>query len=169
MALNLNEFVHKKTLVMLGDQKFKLTELTLADMAVFRSRIQENRKATRAERAERMMKDAETIGGIEPTDILKMLDTPPTEEEYEAVAETIEGVIHLAYLSLQYSHPGISEDQVGTMITIHQVPEVVEAMMPSDDKKKSKTPPEKRSRGVLQSRSSSVSTKGRSPGQKSSG
>ena len=166
--LNLTEFVHKKTLVMLGDQKFKFTELTLGDMAQFRAKIQGKRKTTRAERAERMMADAKMIGDIEPMDILKMLDTTPTEEEYEAEAETIEGVIHLAYLSLQYAHPGIAEKQVHEMITIKQVPEIVEAMMPSDGKKKAETPTKKRSRGVLPSRSSSGSTKGQSRGQKSS-
>jgi len=113
------------------------------------------------------MKDAKTIGGIDPVQILEILDRPPTEDEYEAAAETIEGIIHMAYLSLRHHHAGISEEEVAAIINIGRIQEVVDAMMPTDDKKKPKTLTESRSRGVLQSPSSSGSTKGASRGRKS--
>ena len=168
MVLNLAEFVRKKTLVKLGGQDFKFTELALGDMGQFRGRVQDQRKSTRAERAIRLMADAETIGGMDPKDILDRLDRPSTEEEYDAAAETIEGVIFLAFLSLQYAHPNLSEEQVGTMVPLGKLEEIVEAMIPGSKEKKSpKTLKEKRSRGVLRSRSSSGSTKGQSRGPKS--
>ena len=146
MSLDLTAFVHKVTTIELGKQKLQFTELTLGDMAEFRGRVQEKRKATRAERSERIMKDAEALK-VDPLEVLTRLDKPPTEEEYEAEAETIEGVIHLAFLSLRHKMVGISEEQVEQFIPVGNVDEIVEAMLPSVGKKKPKTLKEKRSRG----------------------
>lgn len=146
MSLDLTAFVHKKTAIELGESSFTFTELTLGDMAEFRARIQEKRKTTRAERAERLMKDAEVLK-VDPLEVLERLDKPPTEEEYEAEAETIEGVIHLAYLSLRHHQLGITEENVKKIIAIGKVDEIVDAMLPSDKKKPSLK--EKRSRGAV--------------------
>jgi hypothetical protein len=142
----------------------KFTELTLGDMAAFRARVEEQRESTRKRRAERLMEDAKTLGDVGGKEILELLDRPLTEADYEAHAETIDGVIYMAYLSLKHHHTDIGEDDVKELISVSDTESVVAAMLPEAEKKSPKTPQRKRSRGVLPSHSSSGGTKGQSNG-----
>lgn len=160
MALDLSSLQRRKTDIELSGRSFTFTELTLGDMAAFRARIQEQRRATRQERRERLIADAKTLEDIDGEKILEMLDKPLTDEDYEAEAETIEGVIYLAFLSLKHHHIEITEPDVQELIGVSDIEAVVAAMLPQEDKKKSSTRKRSRSPGALPSPSRSGGIKG---------
>lgn len=170
MALNLNHIRRKKTTLTLGGSDFVFTELTLGDMGEFRAWVNENRDKTREARRTRLLADAEAIGDVDPLKLLEALDRPPTEEDYDAQAETSEGLLYLACLSLKHEEPRWSVENVGQCVTPADLPDIVKAMFPpapDGSKKKPASLKEKRSRGVLRRPSSSGSTKGRSSGKTS--
>ena len=136
--LNLEGYVRKRTPLTLGGKEFTFSELTLGDMAQFRARVVANKEAAREKRRERIIKDAQALGGIDATDILERLDKPPTDDEVEAEAETVEGVIFLATLSLKYHHPEITEEQVASIIGVGDTEKVVQAMLPPVGEKKTR-------------------------------
>lgn len=132
----LDSFVPKTTEVELGGKKYKFAELTLADFALFRARVVEQRDAVRGKRRDRLLIDAEKIGGVDPVKLLEQLDRPPTEEEVEAEMETVEGIGFMAYLSLKHSYPEVTLDKVMQMIAVSSAPNIAIALMGSPDKKK---------------------------------
>ena len=90
MALNLSNLKHKKTTLTLAGSDYVFTELTLGDIGEFRAWVNENRDNTREMRRTRLLADAKEIGDVDPLKLLEILDKPPTEEEYDAQAETVE-------------------------------------------------------------------------------
>ena len=131
MGLDLADFVRKTTPVKLGGKEYIFTEITLDDMALFRQRVREQREKTRAERRKRLLEDAKAIDNVVPLELLKMLDEPPSEDEYQAAMDTVEGSVYLAYLSLRHKYPEISEHDVGNMITPTALEsDIVYAMFP---------------------------------------
>jgi len=153
MSMNLSGFVHKKTPLTIGTEEFIFTELTLGDMAEFKAHLINDRKKLNVERRGRLMKDAESIEGIDPLELLKLTDTSISEEEVEAETETVEGIGYLAYLSLRYAHPEISVENVMEIITPNILDDVTPALFPSDepeiDKKKPKQTKPKRKRSRI--------------------
>ena len=149
MAIDLTGYVRKTTKVNIGSEEFIFVELNLADMAEFRAHVKDKRRKINDERRKRLIADAAKIGGIDPAELLKITDTPVTEEEFQAESETIEGLGHLAYLSLKYKHPGIALNQVMQLITPNVLDKVTDAMFPELDLPKdstSKTKKKKQSR-----------------------
>ena len=163
MGLDLVGFVRKTTKVTLGGKDFIFTELTLGDLGVIKSRVTEHKKATRAERRDRLLEDAKAIGDVDPLKLLEALDRPPSEAEYDAFAETPAGATLAIYLSLKHAHPEVTEADAAQIVGVADMSRLKDAMGLGDDEKK--TAPslkEKRLRGVLPSQSRSASTKGRS-------
>lgn len=151
MGLDLAGYKRATTGVMLGGKKYVFTELTLSDMAEFRSWVVERRKATRDDRRQRLLDDAKVIGNVDPMKLLEALDRPPTEAEYEAEAETIEGVRKLAHLSLRHHHPEATNEDAGSIVTIASIDKVVAAMFqPNGEQPKKKRPEANRSRSKRQ-------------------
>lgn len=69
--------------------------------------------------------------------LLEFIDKPLTEDEIDAEMETTEGLAFLAYLSLRYSQPEISKDDVLKIITPASLSEITGALFTiSKDKKK---------------------------------
>jgi len=142
MSIDLGGFVKKKTIVEIGTEKFKFTELTIADLCEFRAEINTKREAYNKKRRERLLEDAQKIGGVNPMELLRYVDKPTTEEEVEAEMETTDGLGFLAYLSLRTSHPGISREQALGILLPSKMEEITAAMFPKkddDSKKKPKT------------------------------
>ena len=140
MAMDLSGFVQRKTEITIGSKVFMFTELTLGDLATFKAELIKQREKGKDKRRERLMADAEKIGGIEPMELLKFLEKPLTEEEIDAEMETEDGMGFLAYLSLRYHHTEISKEQALGIITPSNGKAINEAMFPNDSKEVKKKP-----------------------------
>ena len=130
MALDLSAYLPKRTTIKLGGMVFNFAELTLADLAEFKAYLIEQREQLNKKRRERLVEMAKAIGDVDPMELLKLTDTSISDEEMEVQMETVEGVGRLAYYSLRYAHPGIDAKQAMKVITIDNMEQVIEAMMP---------------------------------------
>ncbi len=135
MAMDLSGYVRKRTTIKIGNTEFVFTELSLADLAAFKAHLMEQRKKINYERRERLLTDAERIGNIEPTELLKFLDSSISEEELEAQMESVEGLGYLAYLSLKYHYPEVSKEDALKVVTPEFVEPVTLAMFPLEPEK----------------------------------
>ncbi len=142
MSINLEGFIRRKTEVELGGKKWIFNELSLADFARLRAKMAKERKANLVERRKQLIEEAKGIGDIDPLRLLEHLDKPVTDEEMDAEMESIEGVGYMAYLSLKYAYPEVTEDDALMLVSIDKIEEIVGAMMGglSSDKKKPKAP-----------------------------
>lgn len=140
MSINLEGFVRRKTKLKLGGKEWIFNELSLADFARLRAKMAKERKANLAERRKQLIEEAKGIGDIDPLKLLEHLDKPVTDEEMDAEMESIEGVGYMAYLSLKYAYPEVTEEDALKMLSIDKIEVVVGAMMGglSGDKKKPK-------------------------------
>lgn len=155
MAVDLSGFVHKTTEITIGTKKFIFTELTLADMAVFKDHLNTERKKLNEDRRARLVADGKAIGGIEPVDLLKFTDSTMSEDEVNTQAGTIEGIGYLAYLSLKHRYLEISIEDAMKIVTPGNLDIVTDAMFPEipesdESKKKLTTVPKKRKRNPYQ-------------------
>ena len=141
MSINLEGFVRRKTEIKLGGKKWTFTELSLSDFAQFRAKMVKERKVYLAERRKEIIEEAKSIGEVETLKLMEHLEKPVTDEEIDAHLESVEGVGFLAYLSLKYHYPEVTEDDALRMISIENLKEVTEAMIGEieSDKKKQKT------------------------------
>ena len=138
MAIGLDGFVRKKTKITIGTKDFTFTELSLADFAEFRARMQEQRNEFNQQRRQRLIEDAKKLDNINSMELLKFADKPLTEEEVEAEMETVEGLGFLVYLSLRYEQPGIEIKQAMEITTMSEIEKISNAMFPSFDESKKK-------------------------------
>ncbi len=141
MAIGLDGFVRKKTKIEIGTKEFTFTELSLADFAEFRVRIQGQRDEFNQQRRQRLIEDAKKLDGIDSMELLKFADKSLTEDEIEAEMETSEGLGYLVYLSLRYEHQGIEIKQAMEITTMSEIEKISDAMFPSlgDESKKKRT------------------------------
>lgn len=140
MGINLEGFIRRKTKIKFGGKEWIFTELSLADFARFRAKMVKERKEHLAERRKQLIEEAKGIGDIDPLKLLEHLDKPVTDEDMDAEMETVGGCGFLAYLSLKYAYPEVSEDDALMMVSIDKIAEIVDAMIGglSEDKKKPK-------------------------------
>lgn len=141
MSINLEGFIRRKTTIKLGDKDWVFTELSLADFAQFRAKMVKERKVNLAERRKELIAEAKEIGEVETLKLLDHLNKPVTDEDMDAEMESVEGVGFLAYLSLRYHYPEVSQEDAISMISIDNIKDVTGAMIGSivEDKKKPKT------------------------------
>ena len=133
--ISLDGFVRKKTVIKIGTKNFTFAELNLAELAEFKAELVKKRDELNDERRSRLIELAEKIGSIDPIEVLKLTDSSVSEEEFEAQMETVEGLGHLAYLSLRVVHPGIDRNQAKELVTPANIDKVVAAMFPKPDKR----------------------------------
>lgn len=140
MSINLEGFLRRKTKVKLGGKEWTFTELSLADFAQLRAKMVKERKANLAERRKQLIEEAKSLGDIDPLKLLEHLNKPVTDEDMDAEMETVGGCGFMAYLSLKYAYPEVTEEDALKMVSIDKIEEIVEAMIGglSDDKKKPK-------------------------------
>lgn len=127
---DLSGFVRKRTKIVIGTKEFIFTELSLGDYAEFKASLIEQHEKLNEKRRVRLLSDAQKVGTIDPMELLKFLDSSISEDELEAQTYTVEGIGHLAYLSLRYAHPGISRAQVMEIITLDHIEDITKAMFP---------------------------------------
>lgn len=138
MSINLEGFIRRKTEVELGGKEWVFTELSLADFAQFRAKMAKERKEYLAERRKTIAEEAKEIGEVETLKLLEHLDKPVTDEEIDAQMDSVDGIGFLAYLSLKYHYPEVTEDDALKMVSVEKLPEITEAMLGEQDKKKLK-------------------------------
>ncbi len=132
MTIDLSGFVLKKTELIIGTKKFTFTELSIADYAELKAHLVTEREKVCKQRRERLIEDANKItGDIDAIELLKLTDTSISDAELEAHAYTVEGIGFLAYLSLRYSHLGISREQAMQIVTLEAIEEITSAMFPA--------------------------------------
>ena len=129
MAINLEGFIRRKTKIELGGKDWTFTELSLSDFAQLRAKMVKERKAYLAERRKQLIEEAKGIGEIDPLKLLEHLDKPVTDAEMDAEMETVEGCGFMAYLSLKYAYPEVTEDNALQMVSIDMIESIVEAMI----------------------------------------
>lgn len=137
--INLEGYVRKHTKIEIGGKELVFSELTISDFAQFRARTVKEREKTKDKRRGRLIAEAEKIGGIDPLKLLEQLDKPITDEDIEAEMDTVEGMGYLVYLSLKYSHPEITEEQVVEIICISDLEKITAAIVPMPETKKKRT------------------------------
>ena len=130
MTMDLSGYVPKKTTIKIGTREFIFTEISIFDLALFKAYLMGQREALNAKRRERLLKDAQGIGNIDPLELLKYTDSSVSEEEFAAEMESIEGVGYLAYLSLKYHYPEINKEQAAQIVTPATLEQVTKAMFP---------------------------------------
>lgn len=138
MSINLEGFIRQKTKVKLGGKDWLFTELSLSDFAQLRVKMVRERKANLAERRKQLIEEAKGIGEIDPLKLLEHLDKPVTDEDMDAEMETVEGLGFMAYLSLKYHYPEVTEEDALKMVSIDKIEEITKAMigdLPEDKKK----------------------------------
>jgi len=148
----LSEFVQKKTTIKIGGKSWVFSELTLADIASFKACLKTQREKANDVRRMRLLKDAKEVSNLDPVELLRLVDTSISEEEFEKESETIEGIGHLAHLSLKHHHPELTLAMTLDMITTNLIEVITEAMFPSlsDSSKKKVTSRSKNSRSLQQ-------------------
>lgn len=136
MAMDLSDFIPKRTKLTLGGKEWTFAELTLGDFAEFRAELMSQRKKENAERRQQLIDTAEKLGNVDTMKLLEYLDKPISEQEIEDAMKTFDGLVFLAYLSLRHVHVGISREQVGQICTLGAIEEITAAMFPSEQAKK---------------------------------
>lgn len=139
MSINLEGFIRRKTKIVLGGKEWIFTEISLSDFAQFRAKMAKERKDYLAERRQEIIKEAKDIGEVESLKLLEHLDKPVTDDDVDAQLDSVEGVGFLAYLSLKYHYPEVTEDDALKMISIDNIGDVANAMFGEPDKKKPKS------------------------------
>lgn len=141
MGNYLEAYKRQKKIIQLGGKDFTFSELSLVDLAEFKSRVVEERNRTREQRKNQLLEDVKKIEGLDPIKILERIDRPPTDDELYEEMQTIEGVGFLAYRSLKYEYPDMTEAEAMAMVTIDNLTELVEILVPSgeDESKKKRT------------------------------
>jgi len=129
MAIDLSGFVRATKTVKLGGKDFVFTQISLNDFALFRRRVIENRRKLQKQKRKELLEQAKELGEVNILEIIKEFERMPTDAEIEAEMETLEGMGYLAYLSLKYKYPEITEDEVMSLLTISDIPAVAEAIM----------------------------------------
>jgi len=138
MTIPLDGYLPKQTELEISGIKLKFSELTLGDLAEFKSDIKQRRDKYRREHRQELIEVAKELGDIDPLKLLEQLDKPLSEEQVEAEMETVEGLNLLILLSLRRAHPGISAEQVGMIVSVSRLDEIVEAILPGQDELKKK-------------------------------
>lgn len=138
--MDLSGFVRKRTKIVLGEMEFVFSELSLLDLAKFRAHLVEQRKKLNDKRRERLLTAAERIGQVDAMELLKFTDSSLSEKEFEEQMETTEGLGYLAYLSLKYAYPEISQDDAMIIMSVNAdlLDLVTEAMLPIPASEKEK-------------------------------
>jgi len=130
MAIDLSGFVRATKTVRLGGKDFVFTQISLNDFALFRRRVIEQRKEQQKQRRKELLGQAKELGEINNVmELLREIEKMPSDAEIEAEMETLEGMGYLAYLSLKYKYPEITEEEVMSLLTISDIPAVAEAIM----------------------------------------
>lgn len=129
MSINLEGFIRRKTKIKLGGKEWVFTELSLADFAQLRAKMVKERKEYLAERRKEIIREAKEIGEVDTLKLLEHLNKPITDEDMDAEMETLGGCGFMACLSLKYHYTEITEDDAMKMISIDNIPEIIEAMI----------------------------------------
>ena len=137
--INLEGYVRKHKTIKLGGKDFVFSELSISDFAKFRTRIVDEREKTKDKRRERLIAEAEKIGGIDPLKLLAQLDRPVSDEDIEAEMDTIEGMGYLVYLSLKYHYPDMTSEEAMALVGIGDLEEIAAIIVPAPDVKKKRT------------------------------
>ncbi|KKN20893.1 hypothetical protein LCGC14_0930970 [marine sediment metagenome] len=127
----LDVFVQKKTTISIGGKSWIFSELTLADIAAFKACLKEQRDKANNARRMRLLKDAKEVSNLDPVELLRLVDTSISDDDFEKESETIEGIGHLAHLSLKHHHPELTLVDTLNMITTNLIEAITEAMFPS--------------------------------------
>jgi len=127
----LNNFKCKETKLKLKGKEYTFTELSLGDYIDFKAHLMDEQEKLNEKRRRRLIRDAQEVGNIDSIELLKLLDNSISEEELEEKTYTMEGIVYLAYLSLRYKHPDITEEDVKSMITLQALEVVTKAMFPA--------------------------------------
>lgn len=134
--INLEGYVRRHKTIKIGGKDWVFSELTIANFAEFRARIVQERDKTKDKRRERLIAEAEKIGGIDPLTLLEKLDKPITDEDIEAEMDTTEGMGYLIYLSLKHHYPEMSLEEAISFIGIGDLEKITSAIIPMPDIKK---------------------------------
>lgn len=121
----LDKLIRKTKKIKIGDKDYTFAKITLADMAAFSAWVKENRRKNIETRKKRMLEEAEKIGGIDPMELLKELERPPTDDEIEQEMYTVEGLGFLVYKSLQPAYPEKSLKDAMELIEMDKVAEIM--------------------------------------------
>jgi len=150
MSMDLSSFVPRKTELVLGGMKLEFTELDLADIAEFHAEARKKHERAINERRKRLVQQAKEIGDIDPMELLREVEKPPSEEEIEEQYATIEGMAMLGYLSLRHKYPDINREDVSKLITPTNCEQVTIAMFSTESAKNPVRPVGKTSTGRRQ-------------------
>jgi len=116
---------------------YKVSPLTLGDMAEFENRAKKKHKEIKAEK----LAFAKLAYPNElPVEIFKEINTPISEAEIDAEAGTLDGCAFLLWCALRQAQPDINEAHTKKLITVDKIKEVL-AAIGFDDDDKEKNPP----------------------------
>jgi hypothetical protein len=96
-------------------------------------------------RRKTLIEIAKQIGNIDPLELLKLVNSDISDDEFDAQMATIEGVGFLAWRSLKYKYDSASLQQALDLITPQYVDQIQNALFPIENKKKVLTIPEETS------------------------
>ena len=147
MSNLLESYVRKTKVIEMGGKKLKFSQLSLIDFGRIKARLRKEMQEEADVKKEKLIANAKRLGDIDPMTLLEKLEVEPSDDD---VFERMEEVKHLAfaaYLSLKYRYPDISEEEVGSLLSLDTIEEVVGILFISDQKKTK--PPMKRKRGVI--------------------
>lgn len=125
----LDKLVRKHKKIEISGKEFSFAKLTIADMAEFSAWVKESRRKGIETRKKRMIEEAEKIGGIDPMELLKEVERPPTEEEIEDEMYTAQGLGFLIQKSLQPAYLGITLEEAMGLVEMDKVVEIMTFIM----------------------------------------
>jgi len=120
----------------LQDKKHKGQKLNIADFAAFEDFVQERRGKKLIAVAKEM------YGDKIPDSIYEKAVKPPTKEELESEQQSLAGVTFLFYRTLKKCNDSLTLEQVGELVTLKDVPELMKLIIPDvlEDAKKNEIP-----------------------------
>ena len=118
--------------VELQGKVYKVSPITIGDMAEFESRTKKKHDAAK----EQKLRFAQSAYPNDlPTEVFKEINVPLTEAELDAEAGTIDGCAFLLWCSLRQSQPEITEADARKLITIDKTDEILKAIGLGEDVK----------------------------------
>ena len=138
MSSLLESYVRKTKEIDIGGKKLIFSQLSLADFGLIKGRLRKQMKIEVEDKKEKLIILAQRVGDIDPMKLLEKLEVEPSDDDVFAKMEEVQHLAYAAFLSLRYKYSDITEDEVGKLLTLENMEEIVGILFIPDEEKKTK-------------------------------
>jgi len=122
--MDLGKMAAKPVTLNIDGKKYAVSPITIGDLADFEQTVKSARLKTFLDVAKAVEMDVEEKAG----QVSRILNTPFTNEDFQAELATMSGVRFMAFQSLKKAHPKITLEVVSSFVNLDEVMEVINAI-----------------------------------------